>query len=701
MSGFSDTLSIGLLQQLLFVSGRQNRRDAVFEAMPHTAKTIGFPDFEAALRNLGVRTVVVSCREVEITQAECPALMLDREGRCFVLQGVSDGTLLLHSGMSASDPSQSFVDRPATGQQCKLLVVADDSEGLQVDGAETITSAFASLSSMMPWLLSASFISNVLGLMAPLLVMAIYDRVIPSNSTSLLVAMVVGVLLVVGVDFGIRLLRARVLAYVGAQSELVLTTRLFEKLMRLPLSQLTKSDVGTQLSRFRQFEGLRDVFTGHVMMVLLDLPFVLIFFAVLCYLAPSVGWMTFGVAILFGLVSVCSIPRQTKVDKEAAETSHLLRTLLSDAINNQQAVVNLGLSDTWIVRAKSASEQSEQAFSRSSRMRNATQATAQTILGLSTSGAIILGTYAAIDGSMSFGALIAVIALTGKVLSPIHALQGTIPQIISFLQNRSQADRVMTLAEEVQLGVGRSHQKSLKGEIYFSGVTYRPDPLNPPILSQATFKIQPGETVLLSGSDLPGRTAVLDLLDGLYEPLAGTIEHDGIDIRQIAKDELRRSISYSIRDGGLFHGTIDQNFKLAAPDLSSEDVSEILRVFGLEGTVNNLPEGQGTRLNRATLDALTGPEKNLLKVARGAARKATIYAFSEPTLGLEGPQRAAFKAWLKQESGKQTILLASADRSLADYADRFVVINQGRIIVNDTGAEGRKKLKNALNAKQG
>ena len=535
MTSLSDTQSIGLLQQLLLVSGRQNRRDAVFEAMPHTAKTLGFSEFYVALKNLGVRTQIVSSKETEITEAECPALMQDAGGQCYVLQGVLDGKLLLHSGAPLSNRDDGFFERAVSRQHCTLLVVADDRRWAQSDGFESTTSAFRSLSGMMPWLLTASLICNVLGLMAPLLIMAIYDRVIPSNSTSLLVAMVLGVLLVIATDFCIRLLRSRVLAYVGAQSELTLTTRLFEKLMSLPLSQLTKSDVGTQLSRFRQFEGLRDVFTGHVMMVLLDLPFAIIFFAVLFYLAPSVGWMVIGVLIVFGLLVAYTIPRQTIVDQKAADASQHVRTLISDAINNQRAVVNLGLTDTWMKRTKAAAEMSEKAFSQASRLRNSTQATAQTILALSTSGAIVLGTYAAIDNSISFGALIAVIALTGKVLSPFHALQGTLPQIISFLQNRNQADRVMKLGEDPLLGVRQSHHNSLKREICFSGVTYRPDPLNAPLLSQATFKIQSGETVLLAGRDLPGRTAVLDLLDGLYAPLAGTIEHDGIDIRQIAK----------------------------------------------------------------------------------------------------------------------------------------------------------------------
>lgn len=701
MSALSDSQSISLLQELLLVSGRQNRRNAVFEAMPHTATTVGFSDLSVALTNLGVQTQRVSCRETEITDGECPALMLDADGNCTVLQGIANGKLILHLCAPGSETDENPVERPPSRKDCTLLVVADDALRVRTEDAETVTSALNSLSNMMPWLLSASFISNLLGLMAPVLIMAIYDRVIPSNSTSLLLSLMLGVLLVVSTDFAFRVLRSRALAYAGAQSELTLTTRLFEKLMRLPLSQLTKSDVGTQLSRFRQFEGLRDVFTGHVIMVLLDLPFALIFFAVLCYVAPSVGWMTFGAAVIFGLMTIYSIPRQSKADRRAAEASQHLRMLMSDAIHNQRAVVNLGLSENWQDRTKAAAELSERAFAQASRQRNTTQVLAQTILALSTSGAIILGTFAAMQGTMSFGALIAVIVLTAKVLSPIHAMQNTMPQIISFLKNKNQADRVMKLAEEAQLGVRHSHQKALEGEIQFSGVTYRPDPANAPILSQATFKIQPGETVLLTGRDLPGRTAVLDLIDGLYDPLAGTIEHDRIDIRQIAKDELRRSISYAIHDGGLFHGTIEQNFKLATPDVTSEDITKTLRMFGLEKTVANLPKGQQTRLDLATIDALSEAEKTLFKVARSAARKATIYLFSEPTLGLESAQRDAFKSWLRKNSGKQTILLASADKSLADYADRFLLIEQGRVIVNDTGTNGRKKLDIAMTTARG
>ncbi len=140
---------------------------------------------------------------------------------------------------------------------------------------------------------------------------------------------------------------------------------------------------------------------------------------------------------------------------------------------------------------------------------------------------------------------------------------------------------MLALHEEMELGLEKTHLKTLTGAIGFSSVTFRPDPLSAPVLSQVSFDCAPGEIVLIMSSDAASRTAVLDLIHGLQSPLAGSIEHDGIDIRQIAKDELRKSVSYSISDDSLFYGTIAQNLRLADIGASDPEIEASLTKMGL------------------------------------------------------------------------------------------------------------------------
>ncbi|WP_371170290.1 peptidase domain-containing ABC transporter [Aliiroseovarius sp. 2305UL8-7] len=560
----------------------------------------------------------------------------------------------------------------------------------------SVAEILAALRPMLPWLLVASFLSNVLGLLTPLLIMGIYDRVIPTGSIDLLISLVIGVCVILATDFSFRHARSLALAYVGRNVEYTLTTALFRKLMALPLQVMQKSEVDQQLSRFRQFESLRDVFTGQVMSSLLDLPFALIFLSILLYLSPQVGILTLGVAVFFVVFSSFVIPAQRRLDTLSAEANASSRTLLNDAVLNQRALLNLGLADIWRTRSTPLVEEAEYATRRARQFQSTTQSFAQTITALATVGAIVLSARAALSGDLSFGGLIAVIALVSKVMAPLLALHANTLQILTFLQSKTQADRVLALKEEFELGQATSHQKTLQGAVRFSAVTFRPDPLTNPILNQVSFSSKSREIVVVMGSDLAGRTALLDLIGGLYVPQAGTIEHDGIDIRQIACDELRRSITTAGQDSSLFYGTLVQNFRLAAPTLTEAEMARALAHVGVPDEIDGLPDGLHSRLRDDAASLLPEHTLKALTIARSIARAAPIYLFSEPTSGLNNQGRTGFKAWLAQQKGHQTIFVATSDRSFLQLADRYVFLDNGRLTVNDTGDQGLKKITVAL-----
>jgi len=680
-----------LLQQLLMAGGWRNSQETILEAFPHMSESLHPDEIVETLDNLKVPYSKIHCTERDITADECPALIIPENGACFLALGRKGEEIEVY------EPQDGKTVRCGSSYRPCLVVRIDQFTHHRPDNAfGSVRNSFRELRPMMPWLLASSLLTNILGLAAPLLIMAIYDRVIPSGSVDLLISLVVGVLIIGTSDFCFRYARTKALAYVGWRGERLLTVSLFIKLMSLPLSQLQKSDINQQLSRFRQFEALREMFTGQVMTTLLDLPFALIFFAVLVYLAPQVGLLTLGLALFLVVLGILTIPLQQRLDKEAAGAVAVSQSAIHDAIVHQRAIANLGMQDRWIQRSLPLAEAAESAHRRARQFQALVQSLAQSVTALATVGAIILSAYGAMNGDLSFGALIASIALVSKVLAPIQALYSNFPQILAFKSSRTQADRVLGLPEEMELGLEQSHQKTLSGEISFSSVTYRPDPLNAPVLSQASFTCKPGELVVIMGSDTSGRTAVLDLIDGLYPPLAGTIEHDGIDIRQIAMDELRKSITYGTYDRSLFYGTVAQNFRLAAPSATDAQITDALKQMGLWDDLEYLPEGAETRLNDTVLAQLPEEAIKSLTLARSMARLSSVYLFSEPTNSLSDMRRECFKEWIKGQRGHNTVVVATADRSFLQIADRFIFLNGDRIAVNDTSDAGRKKVQAIL-----
>ena len=514
MSTLTTTNASVLMQQLLKVGGWRNSEDTIFEAFPHMSEQLQPEEIIQTLNNLKAPHTRIACRESDITNAECPALLITQDGLCSVLLSVQSAGLEISTGSET-------IYRREKDHPCEVMRIDRFSTQQGDTDFGTVRASFSALRPMIPWLLASSLLTNILGLLAPLLIMAIYDRVIPSGSVSLLFSLAIGVAIIGSANMSFRYARTKALAYVGWRGERELTVSLFRKLMSLPLAQLQKSDINQQLSRFRQFESLREMFTGQVMTTLLDLPFALIFFAVLIYLAPAVGLVTLCLVVVLVVLGFVTIPFQQRLDKKAAAAHAASQSAMHDAILHQRAIADLGIQQQWIHRSLPLVEAAESAHRTARQFQSFVLSIAQTITALATVGAVAISAYGALSGNLTFGALIASIALVSRVFAPLQALYSSFPQILSFHASRVQADRVLSLPEELELE--QSHQKKLSGGVNFSGVTYRPDPLNVPLLSQVSFNCQPGELVLVMGSDTAARTAVLDLIDGLFPPLAGTI----------------------------------------------------------------------------------------------------------------------------------------------------------------------------------
>jgi len=679
-----------LLHTLLTAGGWRSSDETILEALPHMTAELNQDDLRQTLENLRLPISEVRCRETEITKDECPALVLPDDGRAYVLLDRTDDGLVIEKVGTRGEGT-----RGPTGNMVAVLRIELHHRRSAEQHATNVTDTLVTLRPMLPWLVAASFFANCLGLLTPLLIMAIYDRVIPTGSVDLLISMAIGVAVILATDFGLRSARSAAIAHVGRNMEKTLSVALFRKLMALPLQQMQKSDVHQQVARFRQFEGLRDVFTGQAMSSVLDLPFALIFLAVLMYIAPQVGLMTLCAVVVLVVISCVAIPMQQRLDADAEAANEASRAVLQDAVINQSAMVNLGLADTWQLRSAPLAEAAEHATRKARQFQTSTQSLAQTVSALAGLAAIVVSAQSALAGTLSFGALIAVIALVSKVIAPLHAMLASVPQILIYLKSRTQADRVLGLSEEFELGLENSHQKTLQGAIQFTNVTYRPDPLSQPLLNQVSFSGEPGELVVVMGS-VAGRTAFLDLINGLLTPLAGTIEHDTVDIRQIARDELRRSVSIMRHDSAFFYGTVAQNFRLGRAALTEEDMKDALAHAGLGGDIESLPDGLQTRLKDDAASVLPEYCLNALSLARSLARNASITLFSDPTNGLSPHSRNCFKSWLKLNKGRRTIYLATSDTSLLPLADRCLFLNDGRLVVNDTGAQGLKKMKAAL-----
>ena len=679
--------AINILDRVMSAAGWHSNHNRLFEAVPHMSDTLSADDMIKTLENLGVPIASQRCSSSQIQSKDCPALFIQDDGAVVAMFERAGDSVL------ACDIEEETPDWRELGNASGLLVRLERFDSNQeVDETVGFSQITREFSGLFPWLVFASFMSNLAGLATPLLIMVIYDRVIPSGSVDLVFSLVLAVLLALAADCGFRYARSSAVAFMGRRTEHRMGLALFRKLLALPIDQIQKSDVEQQLSRFRQFESLRDVFSGQTMTTLLDLPFIFIFLIVLFILCPPVAWLVIGLSVIFGFAIWLNLPKQKALNAQAAERKTQLHSHVFEATEKQRAIQRLGLVDHWRNRNAVLARQAAQAARKASNFNLVSQAFGQTLMAIAGIGAVAMSALGAIEGSITFGALIAVMALVWKVLTPLQALYSNAPQILSFVASKQQSDRVLALPEEVVRGIGQNHQKAFNGQVTISGVTHRYDATTSAVLSQVSLDIAAGEFVVVCGNSNSGKTTLFDLICGFRQPSIGSIQLDGVDVRQIAVDDLRRSITYEQSRTELFYGTIYQNFRLASPSLSETDMIAALEAMQLMDEVRKFPDGIHTRLSEAFRGSLSPTMLRSFALCRSLVREGPVLLLNDPSAGLDQPRKDALASELARLKTSKTILVATNDPCLISLGERFVYLDQGRIVANDTGAAGRKKL---------
>lgn len=684
------------LKQLVERSGWHAGTRGLIEAAPHLRRDLTPEDCIETLFNLGLPLSFARGRLCDVTAGDCPVLFIGDDGVVDVVLA-KDGDFLC---LAAEDC--------ATGKWCKagaapgtLARIESRHSGDAPASPPSVRNIARAFRGTVLALLFASLVTNLMALATPLLIMAIYDRVIPTRAPELVIALAIGMALVLLTDFVLRAIRSRAIAHMGATMEERLGLALFRKLAAVPISEIQKSDVDQQIARLKQFESMRDLFSGPVFTALLDAPFIAIFIGLLFVLSPPVGLFVVVAVICFVAAGRVAGPILSRLNGEASAARTAQQKLEFETIQTQRAVMRLGLGTIWHARHAELARATAEASRRARNVQMGCQAFGQSLLAIAGIGSIVLATMQVMAGGLGLGALIAIMSLVWKALAPVHALFVSLPQIDGFRRSGAQIDRVLALKEEFTRGAALGDFKAFEGRLTLSGVSHRYPGATEPSLAAVTLDIKAGECVAICGATGSGKTTLLDLVSALHQPLTGSLAIDDVNYRQVAVDELRQVLSVARQEPAFFHGTIRQNFTLACPDIADAEIREAVAAMGLGEELAHLPEGLDTRLTETARRRLSVATLRGLAIARCLVKPAAVYLLDDPAKGLDALRLRALGDWLARLRGRKTVLLAGNAAAHVRIADRCVCLDAGRVVVNDTGADGRRKALAVLNQMEG
>ncbi len=230
----------------------------------------------------------------------------------------------------------------------------------------------------------------------------------------------------------------------------------------------------------------------------------------------------------------------------------------------------------------------------------------------------------------------------------------------------------MVDAPDAQLFAG------VREAIRFEAVSFAYEP-GAPVLLDISFEVRPGEVVALVGPSGAGKTTLVDLLARFYDPTAGRITIDGVDLRAFSARSLRRNFGMVTQETVLFHDTVFANIAYALPDASQEAVERAARAANAHEFIERLPNGYETVLGeRAT--RLSGGQRQRIAIARAILRDPPILVFDEATSSLDSESERLVQEAVERMLRGRTVFVIAHRLSTIRHADQILVLDEGRIV---------------------
>ena len=282
------------------------------------------------------------------------------------------------------------------------------------------------------------------------------------------------------------------------------------------------------------------------------------------------------------------------------------------------------------------------------------------------------------SGNLTLGPMLAFMQYALQIMIALIMLT---VMFIQLPRSVAASDRIIAVLEtppEITDAAETSQVGGERGHVAFQGVTFSYDGGEVPALSDITFDANRGETTAIIGSTGSGKSTLVSLIPRFYDVDSGKVLVDGVDVRELSQEDLRRRIGFVPQKAVLFTGTVADNIRYGSKDASDDEVASAAKVAQAAEFVESMPDGYATMLSEGGLN-LSGGQKQRLAMARALVRRPEIYIFDDSFSALDFKTDADLRAALKNEIHDATVIIVAQRVGSIMNADRIIVMDEGRI----------------------
>ncbi|CAH6850957.1 ABC transporter, transmembrane region:ABC transporter:Peptidase C39, bacteriocin processing [Vibrio chagasii] len=539
--------------------------------------------------------------------------------------------------------------------------------------------------------LIASILINIFAIAAPMFTRLVYDKVVPNLAFETLWVLASGIFVVFLFDLLLKLMRSYFIDVAGKKSDILISSKLFSKVLGIRM-EAKPASVGAFAKNLQEFESIREFFTSATIGSLIDLPFAIMFLALIWLMAGNLVFVPVaGVVVLIIYALLIQGPLRRTIEEGSRLASQKYANLI-ESLAGLETVKLFSAQSQFQFRWEEAVAHMANWNIKSRRITDSIQNTAGFVQQSTNVGMIIFGVYLIAEGELTMGGLIAATMLSGRAIGPLVQLSLLSTRYNQAKSSMTLIEQVMSMPDEQEEGKRYIHRPIIQGHIALDKVTFHyPDS---PVASvrDLSLTITPGEKVAIIGRIGSGKTTLERLIMGLYKPTEGHVRIDDTDMEQLHHVDVRRNIGCVPQDSNLFYGSVRDNITLGRPLVDDRDVMDAANRAGVTAFTQQDPAGLERQVGEGG-GLLSGGQRQSIAIARAFLGRPPVLLMDEPTSAMDNRSEMHIKHQLNQLLPSETLILITHKTSMLDVVDRVIVMEKGSIIADGPKAKVLSDLK--------
>ncbi len=533
-----------------------------------------------------------------------------------------------------------------------------------------------------PEVIVSSLLINILALALPVVILQVYDRIIPNQAYDTFLVLIIGMMLVIVLDCLLKIWRSMIMSWESARFDHKISLKAIDKILYADSQTYNQKPVGYYMDKIYALEKIQEFFSGQSILLIMDFPFAILFLVLVGLIAGPLILIPLVLLCVFVLVSIKTGNQLHQALDKRSVMEDRRQNFIIEILQGIHTVKSMAMEPFMLRRYEKLQLQSAESIYELSRLNSLVQGVGATFSQLAVVLFVGIGSIYVVNEELTVGALAAGTMLTSRVLQPgLKAMNVW----IQFQAVRLAIEKVNELFALKKESSGEL-ANTLRGEIELDNVCFKYPEQDSWLLENISLTIKPGETIGITGNNGAGKSTLINLLSGFLHPGSGSIKIDGQLLTDYDAEFLRSRLAIVPQYGVLVEGTILENMTLyREEDDAVQDAIELSELFGLDKIVSRLPNGMDTFIGGAAMDNLPEGLKQMIIMVRSMVGDPEIILFDDANAGFDIKNDKRLNEVLKiMQQKNKTIVIVSHRPSFLKLCNRQFLLEDHQLKTKTT-----------------